>query len=525
MSRYEDAIEKLATRGTSVGATELLERVERELADHVVIVDVERRRLSGLVAAAAVFVVVMVFGGLWAMVGAPERDVASNPGDSEIEWINLDDGDEVPTSVTAGPGGFIRVPFVVSQEGPALEFSSDGRAWSPVELPEVAPLTFVRSVVATDGTWLIWGSDGDVMSVWVSSDAVTWTAVVWSDGLNETISEVFAAGGGFLALSRDAFGVGTTLWRSSDGEQWVPSDLGGVGNLEEADLRGTAGGFVWLPSARATGESIPIYHSVDGTDWVEGRIDLPAEYSQSPVRWKMGVVEFVGDQWIAIGRIDRTAADPVVHVWVSRDGITWTARGIPEFGQVDDRAVILSTNAVVIADRLVVAPEVVPLSVREDGIVAANGSTASTREIWATQDGATWTRTLRTAADISSVAGRTTDSGLDVGVWVSRPVSDEEQPVVTTTAPSVAPQELDQEGLDLQREILADGIVTKDEFSQALDGWKGCMEQRGLIDVSFEINPQGGWSSSYGSPDEFAGEAENAACSASYVDRVADGIG
>jgi len=95
--------------------------------------------------------------------------------------------------------------------------------------------------------------------------------------------------------------------------------------------------------------------------------------------------------------------------------------------------------------------------------------------------------------------------------------------VVTTAAP-VPQQELDPAGLELQSEILADGKVTREEYEQAYQGWKTCMEERGLLSATFEIQPTGGAATEYGSPDPNAGEAEDAACRASYVDRVDEAL-
>jgi len=526
MNRYQETFEKLATRGTPVGATELLERVEFELSDHVHLVEVPRRRLSGPVVAVVAFGAVLFLGALWSLVAVPTRDSATEPVGSGIEWIRLDVDEEMRNSVTAGPGGFIRSPFVLHPEGPGIEFSVDGRTWRPVELPALRPMTLVREITATSETWSITVSDdGDRMDGWVSPDGVTWTAVVWPEGLGGTIGEVIAAGEGFFAVSRDAFGAGTTLWWSPDGLRWSLLEDSGPGDPDQARLWGTAAGIVASQSAPASGSSVSMFHSVDGTIWIEGRIELPTEFSVSPTRFQLVVVEYVGGQWIAIGEIERTAADPILYVWVSQDGVDWTPQGVPEFGSVDSRAVLVFHDAIVTADQLAVAPGVVPLSVRDDGILTASGTVASTREIWVTNDGASWTKVLNTDVEIVALASRTRDDGTEVGVWIGRPQFEEEQPVVTTTALSVEARELEQEGLDLQSEILADGKVTRDEFERALDGWKACMERRGLFDVSFEISPQGGWSSSYATQDRFAGDAEDAACSASYVDEVADGVG
>lgn len=93
---------------------------------------------------------------------------------------------------------------------------------------------------------------------------------------------------------------------------------------------------------------------------------------------------------------------------------------------------------------------------------------------------------------------------------------------VTTTI--TAPAQLLQEGLDLQREILADDIVTREELEQAVAAMAVCMEARGLKGVHWSVDPEEeglGWSGGYSVTDSVSGaEAVSNLCYYSYVHRL-----
>ncbi len=509
------AFETLATRGNPVGATALLARVEDTMADVGHLVEPPRRRMSGLVVAAAVFGAVVAFGGLWALVARQGDDVAVD--EFGVEWIELSDQTGMRGALTAGPGGFVYPLFGAARS--TLEFSTNGRDWIEVELPGLDGLAFVQSAGATNDTWVVMAEQDDAVKTWVSSDGQTWSPVVWPDRISETVSRVVASGEGLLAVSRDVFGEGTTLWWSVDGTAWAEIDSTLPGDVDDAVLLGTAAGIVWIPRDTNEGSSQQIFHSVDGVSWVEGIVELPAEMRESPTRLRLATVEYVSDQWIALGEVDRTGAEPAIYAWTSANGIEWTAQGIPEFGLVPNRAVSLAwRQSAVIGDVYVVAPSTVPITERDDGIVTANGGVFSTGELWATDDGMSWTRVFKTRDEIVAITGSITGSGQPLGIWIRQPRPIEEQTVVETTALPVPSMDLDQFGLDLQDEILADGVVTEEEFRRALEGWKTCMEERGVTGVLFEINPRGGHSREYQSPrGSSSGDIEDAVCTASFL--------
>ncbi|MCP3976974.1 MAG: hypothetical protein GY720_21005 [bacterium] len=338
-----------------------------------------------------------------------------------------------------------------------------------------------------------------------------------------TIEQVAGSDGGFAATTSDPFGSGPGYWISADGLSWERADELAPGDPLQVGLHSTGGRLVWHPQGDERRSPGDFFYSADGRIWIEGAIELPADIADRPSRWTIAMLEHVDGLWIALGEVNRADADPILYSWISHDGTTFEPRGIPPFGSVPDRAVTTHTREQsVIGEWVVVAPSLVTVVEGPDGIGQASGASISTGEIWATRDGTAWTRALRTDGEIQSVSGGRAGDAL-VGFWIRHPSANGEQPVVATTGIVVEPQELDPAGLELQRRILADGEVTMEELIEALEGWKACMEERGLTHVSYDVGRQGLKEMEYGSPDPLAGEAEDAACSASYLDEAVHG--
>ena len=90
---------------------------------------------------------------------------------------------------------------------------------------------------------------------------------------------------------------------------------------------------------------------------------------------------------------------------------------------------------------------------------------------------------------------------------------------VTTTA--AVPDQLEQAGIDLRNAILADGVVSGDEFQQAVEAAAGCLEDHGLRDVRWNAYGDLGWSHADDSADsDAAEEAVYNLCYYSYLDRL-----
>lgn len=50
---------------------------------------------------------------------------------------------------------------------------------------------------------------------------------------------------------------------------------------------------------------------------------------------------------------------------------------------------------------------------------------------------------------------------------------------------------LNPDGLEFQAEVTEDGAVTAEEFEQAAEHWKTCMEEHGVTDVEYTIDRSG----------------------------------
>jgi hypothetical protein len=136
---------------------------------------------------------------------------------------------------------------------------------------------------------------------------------------------------------------------------------------------------------------------------------------------------------------------------------------------------------------------------------------------------------LTTGRHILDITGALVD-GRPTGLWIgvgdqTRP-DDQDPPVVTTTQ-DMPDEPLDPEGLEFQATVTEDGVVTLEEFEQALESWKTCMEEHGVTEVEYSIEQTGGWSSSYASPspDGAVETAFDNLCRASWVDQVAEELG
>lgn len=521
MSQYRNAFAILAERGTPIGATALLERVDTGLNAPLQLTEPPRRRFPAIAVAAAVFAAIFGGGLLWGLLVSPSSEVAT--GDT-IQWMEIEEARGGLEAVASGPGGFVRTPHVLRPGRAEFWFSPDGMSWRPFILPDTDAPAGSQPIATTRDTWLLTLDDGSRRRGWVSPDGLTWQEARWSDELVETIGQVVGSPGGFVALTNNIFGAGPQMLWSTDGIEWDEIGQPPAADLRFGSLWGTAGGAVWVPFVTNPALPADVYHTTDGERWIAGTITLPEELRSAPMRLMITAVEYFADRFVAIGEVAGGVDDPFLYVWTSVDGVEWTPQGIPPFGSAPGRAVI--TNGTVALDgRIVVAPATVSIGTDESDVLIPSGEVISTGELWSSTDGVSWTRSLSTALRIESFSALVTDAGDLIGVWVGR-VNDPAGPLVlVTTAPLVPTEEIDQAGLELQAEILADGVVTREELETAWAGWKACMEDRGLIDVSFEIQANGGVSTEYGSRDRTRGEAEDAACRESYVNRVESGLG
>jgi len=530
VSRYEEAFEWMAQRGQPAGAAVVVQRVRAELADAagtelVTLVgqreDHERGArfgylLSGPVVAAWVFLVVVAVGAVFWAVRGNGTDVVQ-PDAAGVTWAPAT-GERTGRLLTAGPGGFVRADFGI----PVVHFSVDGAAWEDIELPEADGFVVSQALVSTDAGWLVVAVDtGDATIAWTSADGRSWTKIELPDELQRNHVDVVSGTSGYLALTRVEFGAtADQLWWSTDGVIWGLLAPSGLPETMPDTIEGHASGFIGWDSASAVpiGDSLTVYTSVDGVDWVSGQLTVDGDRYSSFVEWQLFASETAGDVWLVTGAARVTETEAVTLAWTSSNGTSWNQQPTPAFDGEDNLAnnllILLSTGSDFVA--LVGESE---LAVYEDGFRYSQSSTGSA-QVWLSRNGTDWTPGQRFEKGVTDAAIALID-GEPVGLWYPSPPALGTAPVPTSvTSPPV--EDLDERGVALQDEILSDGTVTQEELESAVAGMAACMESHGLTDVTWSVDPDGkGWSSGYA--ETFGDDADQEIsdyCFFSYVDRL-----
>jgi hypothetical protein len=425
-----------------------------------------------------------------------------------VFWHRVDEPDFVAVTAS-GPGGFMSAGLP-AEEGVWL--SADGVSWTQSSLP-ASDGAFIESILSTTDVWLIVGGTNEARLAWWSEDGRVWTHVSWPGAFEDSIQTITSTGEHFFVVSRDIFDERTTLWRSSDAQTWTEIPTGPV-KATSGFLEGTSGGLVLRD------EDVVSVSTDGGTTWVTATLTSPSELGEGRVR--VDAIESLGNHWLAFIEVVRVDQDPVLAVLSSVNGEAWEFEGIPPFGQLEGLAAGIEATGT-IGDRLVVIPVETPTSTQDDGTVVANGFVRNSGQVWSTRDGSEWTLELSEDQYLTHVDGAVID-GRPVGIWVGFGGETEETvqaPIVTTTA--VMPDEpVDPDGLDFQAAVTEDGTVTFEEFEQAAEHWKTCMEEHGVTDVEYTIDRSGGLSASFASPSP-QGDRENAIdnlCQESWLNQV-----
>lgn len=505
MSTHIDALERLADRGAHRGAEVLVRDIKESLSGEQTITLIpsgRRRQAPGPVWAGGVAVLVVSVALIATWIAGPSGQVSS----SGVIWHQMTVSGHAH-EVVSGPGGLGRAEMLGS-----FWFSPDGVNWSSPDLPGWD--RGVLSVVATTRLWFAISRDGGQMA-WYSADGRTWTSLQDLPGAPGTVQQAVATDDHLFLVTRDIFGEGTKLWRSQDARVWVEMPASPATGAD-GFLSGITGGLVWHGGA-------DISVSTDGSMWTSVSLESPETLGEGRVLVEGAA--YVGNRWVALISVARIGQDPVLALLSSTDGQVWGLDGIPPFGQVEGSApgvVAMWT----MGDRLMVVPSVTPVSTQDDDFVVASGWVRNTGQIWSSSDRSEWVLELAVNQDIILVGGAEIEGRL-IGVWAGFPVAPvgQDTPVVTTTPMPNEP--LDPDGLEFQAGVIEDGRVTFEEFEQALEHWKSCMEERGVTDVEYSIGPSGEHGMSYASPSR-NGEAEELIsnfCYASWVDQVGSALG
>jgi Tol biopolymer transport system component len=287
----------------------------------------------------------------------------------------------------------IRSAPPVPAEPPNLP--STPESWSRVQLdPPVDGGAAANFLVAgPDGLTAVGVHEGPA-TAWTSAEGATWTRTAAGDLDGAHISDITSGGPGFIASEDSGGGEARAIWTSEDGLSW--------NRLPDPDFGDTL--FISAvapggPGQVAVGSWMGAWYSSDGVTWERASVPplppeiYPGDNGNTPQIYLTDVAA-QGDRLVATGwgmlASDGNLDHPVVVVWTSRDGRSWTDVPTP-------------------ADVFPPDSSISDITAGPDGFVAVGQITigeVSTPAIWSSPDGRDW-RLHRPGPDglvLSSVA-------------------------------------------------------------------------------------------------------------------------
>ena len=391
MSRYTEAFEILAERGSVDGADVLIESlVEIEPIEASPVVEVRDRRYRPFIGIAAAISVVIA--GIWLWGGSQGGEVAER---AAITWISVEAQD-----VQYGPGGFVATPLRSS----GVLYSSDGTDWEPVELLPAGEGLHVEHLTHSNSRWVLVGSDdANVFYSWVSDDGHTWKAVDLPVDLWSAEAPVFGRGQFLIHNRPQEPGDVNEFWQSEDGLIWERLDPEGLPRDVGYVLGGGPSGYVAVPTGAYRPRS-DVYFSTDGVHWTEGTLELPADW----IDWWFGRIESVGERWLMFGS-RFTLDDHSLPVLGSGDGLKWALMDSPIHPQGEEVHIGALASG--------------PGGLYEAPVTSRQGDDV-TQRVWLTKDGLSWEQVgvlpeVATAIAIADGFGVYTTGGDEVTVETS----------------------------------------------------------------------------------------------------------
>jgi len=225
-------------------------------------------------------------------------------------------------------------PQVPADDPPVLP--STPESWSRVQL-DSPPGGDGPSILVAGPDRLVAVGDGEPATAWTSADGATWTRTPSEDLDGADISDITSGGPGFIAAGSDGPEGGNgkdTIWTSRDGISWnrLPDDPVFGDTLFISAV--APGG----PGQVAVGSWMGAWYSSDGVTWERASVPpvppeiYPGDDGSTPQIYLTDVVDR-GDRLVATGwgmlASDGNLDHPVVVVWTSRDGRSWTAVPVP----------------------------------------------------------------------------------------------------------------------------------------------------------------------------------------------------
>lgn len=322
---------------------QLLERAERAFDPPTDVMDAlvtrrDRKRRNERIQAGALALVITVAIGWLGVSALRSGPVPADPApvlpNSPESWsrVQLD-----PPVDGGSPAGFLvagtdRLVAVGVQEGPATAWTSeDGATWTQAAAGDLDGVD-ISDVTDGDVGFIAVGDSGGARASWTSEDGISWDRLpdpAFGDTL--FVSAVDPGGPGFVAV-----GSWMGAWYSVDGIAWerasvppVPSDVypGDDGKTPQIYLSDVAG---WGDRLVATGYAmltsdgnfdhpvVVLWNSRDGRTWT----DVPTPADVFPRDSSISDVTAGPDGFVAVGRV-ADGQEIAAAIWTSPDGRDW----------------------------------------------------------------------------------------------------------------------------------------------------------------------------------------------------------
>ena len=342
---------------------------------------------------------------------SPPPDPATTP-----RWVPVGTTDLPLANMVGFKGGYVATlaGFGPSPEPARVAYSSDGRAWEAVLLPDRQAVTGTNEnattveLVESDAVRIlavgseashcatVVGATGSAVTCdrtpvsWVSTNGRAWNrSPLWGGPADRRFVSVWAIAGGWEGVAVDSSGaIRGEVWRSVDGLTWArratiatPDSIdGGIASAAGRRITWDAMGADWRRTSL-------LWKSSDGVAW--------SRVLWSQFRWRPTIVQAAaagntGDAslWVLAGvAIERPHW---IVVWTSPDLVHWTRHRLASLPGADPDAVEVdwTTEGVVVTAHIPATTAGGSGSART-GPEMAPGPEATLS--WLSQDGRSWT--------------------------------------------------------------------------------------------------------------------------------------
>lgn len=244
------------------------------------------------------------------------------------------------------------------------------------------------ATIHDDKMWLTGGYDGALKrDVWYSENGQNWvqasSSAPWPARLRHaTLSfndRLWVIGGGDGPMAADRV---NDVWSSEDGVTWTQATASAAWTPRYAFSAAVFDNKMWIAGGNtASGPANDVWHSVDGVTWTQATAAAgwsPRDYTPDQL------VVFDDKLWLAGGFNASYVSQN--DVWYTQDGANWTRATASA-----DWPIRTSHTLTAFDDKLWII----------GGDTEANGYAEPLRDVWYSEDGASWTMATNSAAWVS----------------------------------------------------------------------------------------------------------------------------